>query len=208
MKLPTNETMVRHILAVWDSASASDIKRYANWYGDMNRVCQSLADMADLPLENVAAAMAWLSPQQTVLQNVAMTAELCEAYADRRNVWQVPMSQYPAMVDNAIASLLDGPTAMLWHNAEGKTLPNRKVRSFFRNIMGIDSFVTVDRHAVAIAVGNSNKARNGRYVTLGQPKGRAYERVADAYRVAARRRGVSAPTMQAVTWCVRRGSAD
>lgn len=209
MALPSERTMTRHILRAFDSVSAEDVTRYSGWYGDARRVCESLALMANLPLENVVGALAWTSPQQSFASNVAMTVALVEAFAKGDDLWSVPLSQYPDMVSNAIGALEGDLSTMLFHDANGKRRDARKVRSFFRNLMGDEyGFVTIDRHAVAIAIGNYDRARNGRYVTINQPKGRAYLSVERAYAKAARARGLSPAALQAVVWCARRGTAE
>ena len=75
-------------------------------------------------------------------------------------------------------------------------LGGRKVRSFYRNILGIDSAVTVDRHAVAIVYG---RPLSDREIKLLERAG-AYTVIASAYRAAARRLGIAPSTLQAVTW--------
>jgi hypothetical protein len=79
-------------------------------------------------------------------------------------------------------------------------LGGRKVRSFYRNIVGHTGHVTVDRHAVAIVAGRPLTDREGKVLERIGP----YTYVAGAYRAAARRLGVAPTELQAVTWLVWR----
>ena len=211
MAFLANETeMVENLLVAFNAVSDENVSRYAESYRNYNKICESLSIASELPIENIAAAFAWLSPQQSLSKNVEQLAALVDAYCEggEEAMWNVELSQYPSNVENAIVSLLDGPCEMLWHNADGRRHQSKKVRSFFRNIMLLDEFVTIDRHAVAIAIGNYDKASNGGFVTIDQPRGKWYDAVRDAYRHAAACVGLSPAEFQAVVWCDRRGSED
>jgi hypothetical protein len=64
--------------------------------------------------------------------------------------------------------------------------------------MGCPNRVTVDRHAAAI-VGESDADLGG--------NGKAYAEIEAAYAEAAMLRGVTPAQMQAITWCIWRGTA-
>lgn len=96
-------------------------------------------------------------------------------------------------VDRAQA-IIDGAPAL-------DVLGGSKVRSFYRNLADPydEDPVTIDRHAFAIAHPRTPIKRLER-------KGE-YERVADLYRKAAAERDILPLQIQAVTWCVRRGTS-
>ena len=178
----TYETIVRRILATFDSASASDLESGARWYDEAGTLAVNMASAHSLTLEQTASVIAALSPRTTWERNVlGAAAYFCGGPDAARRV--VFLS---ANVDKAIVAERDG------FGAFGPKAP--KTRSFARNIAGDRESVTVDVWACRVA--NLDEDRLGR-------KG-AYDVVADAYRAAARRRGVDPATMQATTWVVAR----
>ena len=71
-----------------------------------------------------------------------------------------------------------------------------KVRSFFLNLSGDFSAVTIDRHAVAIA-GYTGKGLSA----SGVPTERLYKRLAMAYRFAGETLDLTGAEIQALAWC-------
>jgi hypothetical protein len=90
-----------------------------------------------------------------------------------------------------------------------ETLPGKdperalKITNFHRNIIGDDQAVTVDRWAIraALDVDSATAAK-----MLGQ-KG-TYAKVAQAYRLAAQKAGITPAAMQAIVWGQIRGGYD
>jgi len=78
-----------------------------------------------------------------------------------------------------------------------------KTASFYRNILepGNDSFVTVDRHAIRIALGNSLEADK-----IGMTEKR-YRNIVKSYQVASKALHLDAITLQAIVWVVYRRKA-
>lgn len=200
--------------------SATELALWQGWYPSARNVCQSLSDSFNIPIYRIAAAMAWLSVEQSWESNIAMTARMVEIYADGFNSpWDSvgEWSQYPDMVDKAWEALNGNVRQLSFYRNPGgltptgkrsKALwPNRKVRSFYRNILGNTNVATIDRHAVAIAYGNFNRARNGRFETLDIPTGTFYRNVESAYRKAAAKFNITLPQAQAIAWCYRRGTS-
>jgi hypothetical protein len=83
-----------------------------------------------------------------------------------------------------------------------QVLGGQKVRSFYLNLRHPDKDgpVTIDRHAVAILFGR-NLSDSERRI-LERPG--VYERCAAVYRTVARRHGLLANQLQAITWCAWR----
>lgn len=169
------ETIIRRILRTFDRASAADIEAGARWYDEAGELAATLATKHDHSVETVAAVISALSPRTTWARNVAGTLELLATG-----------ELYPGIIranyDRAMAVL------------NGVELNGPKTRNFAANIAGDRESVTVDVWAMRVADLDEN--------LLGR-KG-AYDAVADAYRAAARRRGVDPATMQATTWIVAR----
>ena len=181
--LPSLSEMTDNILAIYDSANATQRFTGATWYYDASGIAYDL----DRNIERSAGVIAALSPQLSWLSNVGAAYSL---YTDR-----VPDNVLPESVDKALR-IMSG-------ESPDSVLGGRKVRSFYRNILLPDAHgpVTVDRHALAIALGvDPDTARfHGPNPKVLERIG-AYTYVASAYRGAARERGMRPHEMQAVTW--------
>jgi hypothetical protein len=217
LHLPDIATMAANIVALFATGTADEITKYRNWYPVFNKVISKLARQYKLPRRNVIGAFAWLSPQQSVSQNVQMTIALCAHMANggiEDDIYSLGLSAYPDNLLKAWQCLYGDMSSLDFADANGRMRPSRKVRSFYRNLLGDDSVVTIDRHAVAIALSNNAIARNGRFATVGQPEGKNYLRVQNAYQLAAAMVNkqsdlqLSAPELQAIVWCLRRGTAE
>lgn len=177
----TYETIIRRILATFDRATASDLESGARWYDEAGSLAASLSVHVDGSLERAASVIAALSPRTSWDRNVAgATAILVSGPTAARRLGCIG-----ANVDRATDAKRNG------YNGLGN---GPKVAAFARNIAGDRETVTVDVWACRVAdLDESLLGRKG-----------AYEMVADAYRAAARRRGVDPATMQATTWVVAR----
>lgn len=177
----SHETIVRRILRTFDRATTSDIEAGARWYDESGALAASLAD-GPVTMHHAAAVIACLSPRTTWSRNVATaTALIREGRTAARS-----LGAMEALLDRAEIALQDvDPIA---------TINGPKTSAFARNIAGDREAVTVDVWACRVADLDEN--------ALGR-KG-AYDAVAHAYRLAARRRGVDPATMQATTWIVAR----
>lgn len=178
----SHETVVRRIVATFDRATASDLESGARWYDDARDLAQSLGRTSGHGPDVAACVIAHLSPRTTWARTVAGAVSLL-TYGERAD------GIIGANYARAYRATLTGRPFGTFGPKAPKTL------SFARNIAGDDEAVTVDVWACRVA--SLDETLLGR-------KG-AYDAVAHAYRLAARRRGVSPATMQATTWIVARG---
>ena len=181
------ETLIRRIVRTYDRASKSDVESGARWYDEAGQLAASLAVHVDGSLERSAAVISALSPRTAWSRNVAGAVAIMTSgpTAARR------LGCISTNVDRATACKRDGYAGL----GNGP-----KTHAFARNIAGDREAVTVDVWACRVVDVDETK--------LGaSPRGEtstAYEVLADAYRAAARRRGVDPATMQATTWIVAR----
>lgn len=182
---PRNSTMVRNILAAFNASSTDDKVNGRDWYSDARALATTL-DPADP--ERAAAVIAVLSPMLSWPMNVRGAQDI---YAGRK---------FRGLTGNGDKAerIRDGadPAAVV---------SGRKVTSFWRNICDPtdERAVTVDRHAIDIAMGRvtDDDTRNAVLRRKGE-----YTRVAAAYLRAAEllteRTGVAwaGSEVQAVTW--------
>ena len=176
----THATLVRRILATFDRASKSDVESGARWYDDATALAIALSAHVDGSLERAAAVVAALSPRTSWARNVAgATALLTVGPTAARRLGCIGRN-----VETAQRAKRDGFAA----------INGLKTSAFARNIAGDREAVTVDVWAMRVVGLDENLlSRVG-----------AYDAVAHAYRLAARRRGVDPATMQATTWVVAR----
>lgn len=178
----TLETVTRRILRTFDSANASTVEAGAQWYPNAGILASSLAT-AEVPASHVAAVIAALSPRTDWSRNVAGATALIT----RGPTAALRLGCMPANVDRGRRAKRDGLAAL-------SPVTGPKIHAFARNIDGDREAVTVDVWACRVADLDELKlSRKG-----------AYDAVAHAYRLAARRRGVDPSTMQATTWIVAR----
>lgn len=178
-RLPDHATMVARIEALLTQATDDERLDGAQWYGAANHVAKAVADGLGVDVEAGAGIVAALSPQCSWDENVVRAL----AFAD----------------GDAIGGLADGirkAERIAAGERPGTVLGGRKVRSFWQNIIGNTSAVTVDRHAIAVVF---DRALTDTEVKLLERPG-AYTLVAAAYRTVARRQGLPASTIQAITW--------
>lgn len=175
----TLETAVRRILRVLESATAADIESGATWYAEAGSLADDLAG-GDVTREHAACVIAALSPRTTWARNVAGAVDMV-----RHNVAR-PAGQIGTNVDRAARVLKSGNPL--------DVLTGPKTNRFARNIIGDTEAVTVDVWAArVVGVTELELARVG-----------VYDALEHAYRLAARRAGLSPSTVQATTWIVAR----
>jgi hypothetical protein len=188
-QLPDAQTMAENVEDVLARATAQERAAGLGWYVVAHEHARELSAVAgqDDGGRIGAGILAALSPQTGWTQNVAI------AYGLARDPG-APVAQTQLFEDRARAILFgDGDPYFV--------LGGRKVRSFFGNISAPlrSGPVTVDRHAVAAAVGWASPS----HAKLLERPG-AYQLVASAYRAVARRHGMRPHEVQAIVWLVWR----
>lgn len=177
--LPDAATMVDRIEQCLATATPEEWEAGRRWYGEARAIADVVASGLELPVTSGAGIVAALSPQCSWEENV----ERALSFADGDLV-------------GAFKDALGKADRIGAGQHPGAVLGGRKVRSFWQNIVGNDSAVTVDRHAVAIVYG---RPLTDKEIKVLERPG-AYTYVAAAYRTVARRHGLPASTLQAITW--------
>lgn len=180
--------LVSNVLAVYNGATAHQIREGLTWYHDAHNFARILAGGNsgqfgfDAKVARAAGVIAAISPNtswsanKTLARKAYVTGGAGVGFPDKvTKVTRILSGEHPLDV-----------------------LGGDKVRSFYSTILDPhgDTRPTIDRHAFDIAVGErrdeSDRGALGR-------KG-VYEVFADVYRDAARIAGIGAPQMQAITW--------
>lgn len=183
-----DRNMTRRILRFYDRASAAELASGLEWYEKAERESIALAAGTDLTPNQTAGIIAALSPRVQWQANLDAAAKMVEAAQKGK--------------PEPIVAGLKANRAKAWRIANGAdpadVLGGPKVTAFYANISGDHDAVTVDVWAARAAEGKDDP---------NAPKGKRYERIADAYRRAAAARNVSPRTMQATVWAHVRGRA-
>ena len=180
-------TMVKRILGYVNEAFLDDdlYNSGMNWYADANATARAMADEFDVAEEIAAYVIAATSPRTFWSFNVKHARAIL-AYEDAPSgALGTNHARGMAIRDYGIGHIGNGP----------------KVNAFARNIAGDWNEVTIDMWAFRAACGDlaieKFLARKG-----------AYETVAEAYRIAAKKFGIAPAQMQAIVWVAIRGRAD
>lgn len=178
--LPDSATMVDNILAIYREASPAELVEGAGWYAEASDFARELSEVNDITYRQACGIIAALSPQTSWDRNVELAARFaatgeCEHFSDA-------LAKAKAIRKGADPA---------------DVLRGRKVRSFFANIYrpNTSGAITVDRHAVSIALGYNWHPAEKVLERMG-----AYTMVASAYRTAARILGIAPQQVQAITW--------
>jgi hypothetical protein len=172
-------TYADNIVAQWNAASAADLATGLDWYEHARTFARSLG----LDDETGAGVVAALSPMNGWSANMTLARGLTERYLAGE---AMPTSGFG----------LRGNVLKAWRILDGQdpldVLRGQKVTAFYANIMGDPNAVTVDRWAARIARGDPSDK--------GLVTAKQYREMADAYRDAADRVGVTPRELQAAVW--------
>ena len=169
----------------------------AAWYPGMLAIMRAHSEETGLPVISCAAVYAATSINTQWSRNLALASRFLadmaagiEAFSNLKTLGDNVEKVFRAVTWDAIA-IMDSIVA---------DPDNLKIRNFIRNLSGDYDAVTVDRWAMRIAYGTLN----GGYV----PTGDEYREIAEDYRIVAAEFGISPAELQAVTWCVIRGTGE
>ena len=191
MAIPITEIMtgsVTNIINTYERATDAQLMAGENWYFSALALAEELGDRHDLPIVNVAYAIAALSPVTDWITNQIAASEVCATGFTR--------FQSGANIDKANRCLAGTLSALKGPKVERFALA-------IVNPLG-DTTACIDRHAFSIWMGSKQTDVQQKVL---QRKG-AYELVADAYAEAAKILDVPVHTVQAVTWVVFRDEHD
>ncbi len=191
LRLPDPEVLVTNILSVYDMAELRHGVEGKLWYLQAHELVNGA--------EREAGILAALSPATNWERNITLFRDM----VDTNDCHHI----YGNAIDKA-RLIRNGANPL-------EILGGRKVRSFFYNILYPRRLghVTVDRHAVSIALlgANPNKCSSRRTATIPDDEAKGildrpggYIIVAAAYRSAARRVGLLPHELQAICWLVWR----
>ena len=180
--------------------TAGDMNHGKRWYRDARAIASNIASDNGFTVAQVCGVISALSPSVSWETNLTDAETICKAFADGIPFGTVTVSTYGQNKDKAhriLSGLGDAESV-----SEQFKFPS-KTGSFFFNLLypNAPTFVTVDRHALGIALGSrDSNVHQSLSIT-----DKRYRTIADAYVSASRYLGYESPCqLQASTWVAYR----
>ena len=182
----------KNIIAVYKMATSDEIKQGITWYLNATSDCKNIADKLRLPLHIVIGVVSALSPNNKWERNVTNAEDLCTAFINGQDMDSVKVSTYHKMKEKAWSILETMPN----YEETIEILNGKKIVSFFRNISGDETDITIDGHARNIYYND----KQGLTTPNTNIKKNEYKDIQKAYLRASKKLGIKAYELQAITW--------
>jgi len=182
----------KNIIAIYKLAKPSEIKHGLTWYVNANSDCKEIAEKLELPLHIVIGVVSALSPNNKWERNVINAEDLCTAFINGQDMDSVKVSTYHKMKEKAWSILETMPS----YDETIEILNGKKIVSFFRNISGDETDITIDGHARNIYYND----KQGLTTPNTNIKKNEYKDIQKAYARASKKLGIKAYELQAITW--------
>ena len=182
----------KNIIAIYKLAKPSEIKHGLTWYVNANSDCKEIAEKLELPLHIVIGVVSALSPNNKWERNVINAEDLCTAFINGQDMDSIKVSTYHKMKEKAWSILETMPN----YEETIEILNGKKIVSFFRNISGDETDITIDGHARNIYYND----KQGLTTPNTNIKKNEYKDIQKAYARASKKLGIKAYELQAITW--------
>lgn len=182
----------KNIIAIYKLAKPSEIKHGLTWYVNANSDCKEIAEKLELPLHIVIGVVSALSPNNKWERNVINAEDLCTAFINGQDMDSIKVSTYHKMKEKAWSILETMPN----YEETIEILNGKKIVSFFKNISGDETDITIDGHARNIYYND----KQGLTTPNTNIKKNEYKDIQKAYLRASKKLGIKAYELQAITW--------
>jgi hypothetical protein len=182
----------KHIIAIYNLATPSEIEHGMTWYKNALAILEEMAQDFEIPTHIVVGVMSALSPNNKYARNVENTYSLIRAFLMGQDMDSVKVSTYHTMKRKAWYILQEMPT----YDQTVTILNGKKIVSFFKNIMGDETEITIDGHARNIYYND----RQGLTTPNTNIRKLEYLDIQKAYQRASKKLGIKAYELQAITW--------
>ena len=182
----------KNIIAIYKLANPSEIKHGLTWYVNTTKDCKEIAIKYDLPIHIVIGVVSALSPNNKWERNIVNADDLCKAFIDGQDMDSIKVSTYHKMKQKAWHILETMPT----YDETITILNGKKIVSFFKNISGDETDITIDGHARNIYYND----RQGLTTPNTNIRKLEYLDIQKAYLRASKKLGIKAYELQAITW--------
>ena len=182
----------KNIIAIYKLANPSEIKHGLTWYVNANADCMRIANTLELPLHIVIGVVSALSPNNKWERNIVNAEDLCNAFINGQDMDSIKVSTYHKMKQKAWHILETMPS----YDETITILNGKKIVSFYRNISGDETDITIDGHARNIYYND----RQGLTTPNTNIRKLEYLDIQKAYLRASKKLGIKAYELQAITW--------
>tara|TARA_R100001369_G_scaffold89383_1_gene126968 strand:- start:28 stop:618 length:591 start_codon:yes stop_codon:yes gene_type:complete len=182
----------KNIIAIYKLANPNEIKHGLTWYVNANTDCMRIANTLELPLHIVIGVVSALSPNNKWERNIVNAQDLCTAFINGHDMDSIKVSTYHKMKQKAWHILETMPS----YEETITILNGKKIVSFYRNISGDETDITIDGHARNIYYND----RQGLTTPNTNIRKLEYLDIQKAYLRASKKLGVKAYELQAITW--------
>ena len=182
----------KNIIAIYKLAKPSEVKHGLTWYVNANSDCKEIAEKLELPLHIVIGVVSALSPNNKWERNIINAEDLCTAFINGQDMDSIKVSTYHKMKEKAWSILETMPS----YEETIEILNGKKIVSFFRNISGDETDITIDGHARNIYYND----KQGLTTPNTNIKKNEYKDIQKAYARASKKLGIKAYELQAITW--------
>ena len=183
---------VQNILAVYNLATTDEIKDGVTWYRRAYLDCRKIAIKHKVPIHIVVGVVSALSPNNKWERNIVNAEDLCKAFINGQDMDSIKVSTYHKMKQKAWHILETMPS----YDETITILNGKKIVSFFRNISGDETDITIDGHARNIYYND----RQGLTTPNTNIRKLEYLDIQKAYLRASKKLGIKAYELQAITW--------
>ena len=179
----TRTVVKNNIIRVYDKADS-----YSDWYKEANAFCRQLSISYAVPLNSVVGVVSALSPLKTWEKNKEIAIYYLEKGTVKKNNKYI---NFPKQCEKL--------PKIMYTNREQKILDilrGEKTKSFYLNIRYPERMVnvTVDRHAIAVALG---RVATDEEQALSKNHYKFFE---DCYKWTAELLGIRPLLLQSITW--------
>ena len=134
---------IKNIINIYNLATPEEIKHGVTWYKKAYIESKKLALKYDIPLHIVIGVIAGLSPNNKWDRNIENADTMINAFINGNAIESFKVSTYNKMKEKAWLILETMP-----HYDETITILNgKKIVSFYKNINGDETEITIDGHA-------------------------------------------------------------
>ena len=177
-----------NIKSAYYSATTAEIYDGMNWYNRANDACRCIATKYNLPLVTVAAVVAVISPRLPWGRNINLAEKLIASHCSGLD---------PMLVSGLLTASKAKACRILSGENPNTVLGGFKVVSFFNNLQLIENYVTIDTHAISIALGERANEKIAQSIFKSEKQ---YAAMANCYQIVAKELGIEAYQLQAITW--------
>ena len=197
--------MIANIRSVFEIANDRQYNEGMTWYDDAHAFCKYTAKRYGVGMARVAAIVSALSPMMRWDLNKQAASDVLNAASAGLDASQVKISTFGDNKIKAFEIAKDKRPDIGTGYAKYLSYftPNKKTQHFYSNIMGEGEGVTIDGHAMNIALFGTRRMG---ITTLKKKKFSKKEiaRISLAYTKLSSELGIRPCQLQAVTWVVYR----